>query len=409
MKKIAIVDDDPEIQQLLQGLLSSRFDVRAAYNGKEGLDLIKREKPDLVILDLLMPQMHGFEVVERMRQDDELKNIKVLISSSKSYSADVATARKAGADDYITKPYNLEALLAKVEELIGGSQPTVTLRFWGTRGSIPTPGISTQRYGGNTPCTELRIADRFIIIDAGTGIRPLGDCLMREFKSRPITADLLIGHTHWDHIQGLPFFTPLYMPQNRFSIHGVHGTLGTFPEVLDRQMSPSYFPVDMKSMCSNPDIRELNGPMQLGEARVSYHFLNHPGITVGFRIETPAATICYLSDHEPYGRLNQQGEFSAKEDDAVARFAQGADLLISEAQYTEEEYKFRRSWGHSTFTDVIGLAVKAEAKQLALFHHDPAHTDEMMDRFVGDCQNFISSRGFQLKCFGAQEGMALQF
>jgi len=220
---------------------------------------------------------------------------------------------------------------------------------------------------------------------------------------------MLIGHTHWDHIQGLPFFTPLYLPHNRFVIYGVHGTTRGLSEVLGEQMSPPYFPVDMKAMCSNPRIQELNGPLQLGEAKVSYHFLNHPGLTVGFRIETRTAAICYLSDHEPYGRLNQKGEFSVQEDDAVARFVRGADLLISEAQYTDEEYKFKRSWGHSTFTDVIGLAVKAEVRQLALFHHDPEHTDEMMDRFVAECQDFIRSRGYGLGCFGAQEGMSLIF
>jgi len=356
-----------------------------------------------------MPRMHGYEVVQRIRQDAELQGVKILISSSKSYAADMATARKAGADDYITKPYDIAALLGKVDELVGGAKTPVSLRFWGTRGSIPAPGPRTQRYGGNTPCTELRVGDRILIIDAGSGIRELGNSLMKEFQSKSIQADLLIGHTHWDHIQGLPFFPPLYMPQNRFVIHGVHGTTQPFSEVLAAQMSHPYFPVDMKAMCSNPQILELNGPLQLGDAKVTYHYLNHPGITVGFRIETRASAICYLSDHEPYGRLNQKGEFSTKEDDAVARFVRKADLLISEAQYTDEEYKFKRSWGHSTFTDVIGLAVKAEIKQLALFHHDPEHSDEMMDRFVADCQSFIAGRGYALKCFGAQEGMALRF
>jgi phosphoribosyl 1,2-cyclic phosphodiesterase len=256
---------------------------------------------------------------------------------------------------------------------------------------------------------ELRVGDRLLIIDAGSGIRELGRSLMREFQSNPISADVLISHTHWDHIQGLPFFTPIYLPQNHFSIYGVHGTTEGFAEVLRGQMSHQYFPVDMKAMGSNPSIVELNGPLQLGEAKISYHYLNHPGITVGFRIETPAGTVCYLSDHEPYGRLNAKGEFSAKEDDAVARFVQGAYLLISEAQYTDEEYKSKRSWGHSTFEDVIGLAVKAEVKQLALFHHDPEHSDETMDGFVAGCQELISSRGYQIRCFGAQEGMALHF
>jgi phosphoribosyl 1,2-cyclic phosphodiesterase/CheY-like chemotaxis protein len=409
MKKILVVDDDPEMRQLLQDVLRPNFEVRTAEDGAAGLAALKAERPDLVILDLLMPRMHGFEVVQRIRKDDSLRGLKVLISSSKSYAADQETARKAGADDYITKPYDIGALLGKVQELVGGAKTPVTLRFWGTRGSIPTPGPRTERYGGNTPCVELRAGGRLIIIDAGSGIRELGRSLMKEFQGRPISADILISHTHYDHIQGLPFFTPIYLPQNRFTIHGVHGTTEGFADVLRGQMSHQYFPVDMKAMGSNPAIVELDGPLQLGEAKVSYHYLNHPGITVGYRIDTPAAAVCYLSDHEPYGRLNAKGDFSAREDDAVARFVWGASLLICEAQYTEEEYKSKRSWGHSTFADVIALAAKAEVRRLALFHHDPEHDDEMMDGFVAGCRELIAGRGYEIECFGAAEGMALQF
>ena len=409
MKKILVIDDDPEIRHLLIDVLRPHFEVRTAEDGVAGLTAAKAEKPDLVILDLLMPRLHGYEVLQLIRQDEGLRGLPVLVVSSKSYAADQETARKIGADDFITKPYDIKALLKKVQELVGGAKPPVTLRFWGTRGSIPTPGPRTERYGGNTPCVELRVGDQLIIIDAGSGIRELGRSLMREFQARPISADLFIGHTHWDHIQGLPFFTPLYLPQNRFTIHGAHGATESFADVLRGQMSHQYFPVDMKAMGSNPSVMELDGPLQLGQAKVSYHYLNHPGLTVGFRIETPAATVCYLSDHEPYGRLNAKGEFSAKEDDAVARFVWRASLLISEAQYTDEEYKSKRSWGHSTFADVIGLAAKAEVKQLALFHHDPEHTDEMMDGFVAGCQELIRSQGYRIECFGAQEGMALHF
>ncbi|MCX5794507.1 MAG: response regulator [Elusimicrobia bacterium] len=409
MKKILVVDDDPEVRQLLEDLLRPDFDVRTAEDGVAGLAAAKAERPDLVILDLLMPRMHGYEVIQRIRQDEGLRDLKVLICSSKSYAADQTTARQAGADDYITKPYDVGALLGKIQDLVGEAKSPVSLRFWGTRGSIPTPGPRTERYGGNTPCVELRVGGRLLIIDAGSGIRELGRALLKEFQAKPISADLFISHTHWDHIQGLPFFTPIYLPQNRFTIHGVHGTTQGFADVLRGQMSHQYFPVDMKAMGSNPSIVELDGPVQLGEAKVYYHYLNHPGIAVGFRVETPAATVCYLSDHEPYGRLNAKGEFSAKEDDAVAGFVRGASLLICEAQYTDEEYKTKRSWGHSTFADVIGLAAKAEVKQLALFHHDPEHTDEMMDGFVAGCQELIRSRGYRLDCFGAQEGMALHF
>ncbi|MDD5629486.1 MAG: response regulator, partial [Elusimicrobia bacterium] len=360
MKKILVIDDDDDICKFLTEVLRPDFEVRTAADGPAGLEAVRAEKPDLVILDLLMPRMHGYEVVQRIRQDESLRGLKVLVCSSKTYPTDQATARQAGADGFIAKPFDVAALLGTVQEFVGGAKTPVSLRFWGTRGSIPAPGPRTARYGGNTPCVELRVGGRLLIIDAGSGIRELGRALLQEFQARPIRADLFISHTHWDHIQGLPFFAPIYQPQNRFTIHGVHGTTEGFADVLRGQMSHQYFPVDMAAMSSHPDIVELEGPVQVGAAKVTYHFLNHPGIAVGFRIETPGAAVCYLSDHEPYGRVNAQGESSAKEDDAVAAFVRRASLLICEAQYTDEEYKTKRSWGHSTFADVIGLAAKAE-------------------------------------------------
>jgi len=407
MKKIVVVDDDPGMLEFLSFALKKNFNVQTAPDGMAGLDLIRKERPDLVILDLLMPRMHGFEVCKKVREDAELKGTKVLISSSKSYTHDINTAKDAGADMYIVKPYELASLLGKIDELIGGGKTSLKLKFWGTRGSIPSPGSQTQKYGGNTPCTELRIGDLILIIDAGSGIRELGNSLMAEFKGKPLQAHLFIGHTHWDHIQGLPFFTPLYIPQNKFNIYGVHGTTQSFQDVLTAQMSPTYFPVAMKDMGAKIEVVELSKPLDLGPVNISYHYLNHPGITVGFRIQSKDWAVSYISDHEPYGKLNASGEFGAKEDGDVARFVSGSDLLICESQYTEEEYKLKKSWGHSTFTDVIDLAVMAKVKQLALFHHDPGHTDEMMDRFIADCETYIKKGNHQLNCFAAKEGMSV--
>ena len=407
MKKIVIVDDDADMRELMAGLLRREYEVHAAADGAEGLELIRRVVPDLVVLDLHMPRMHGFELCQRLRADERLKGIKVLISSSKSYANDIKTALAAGADLFIIKPFEVAAFLNSVNQLLSGGKVSLRLRFWGTRGSVPSPGPLTARYGGNTACTELRVGNRLIIIDAGTGLRELGNALLQEHQGKPINGHIFIGHTHWDHIQGLPFFTPLYMPQNRFTLYGVHGTTTSFEEALGGQMSPSYFPVSMKDMEARRQIEELSGPVAIDDAKISYHYLNHPGITVGFRIQTPSWTVSYLSDHEPYSKLNNRVEFSAKEDDQVAQFVAGSDLLICEAQYTEEEYKIKRSWGHSTFSDVIGLAVKAKAKQLALFHHDPMHTDEMMDRHLAECREFIQKNGHPLSCFAAQEGMTL--
>jgi ribonuclease BN (tRNA processing enzyme) len=188
----------------------------------------------------------------------------------------------------------------------------------------------------------------------------------------------------------------------------VHGTTQSFEEVLKGQMNPTYFPIAMREMSARIDCVELSGPLRIGDVKISYHYLNHPGITVGFRFETREWTVCYVSDHEPYGKLNNMGGYSAKEDEAVARFVHGADLLICEAQYTEEEYKYKKTWGHSTFSDVIGLAVKAEVKKLALFHHDPSHDDAMMDKYVAECKDWVAHNNHDIDVFGAQEGMKLE-
>ena len=281
-------------------------------------------------------------------------------------------------------------------------------RFWGVRGSIPAPGPRTARYGGNTPCVEIRAADRLLIVDAGTGIRELGVSLLKDAAGAPIEGSLFIGHTHWDHIQGFPFFAPLYLPTSRFTVHGVHGTTRSFAEAMAGQMHSTYFPVQMKDLASKPAFVELNAPIMVGPVKVSYHYLNHPGITIGFRFEHDGKAVSYISDHEPYAKLNAKGDFSDKEDADVARFVEGSDLLICEAQYTAAEYLIKKGWGHSTFDDVFALARKAGVKRLALFHHDPAHDDDVMDALIAACARTAAERGSKIEIFAAREGLALE-
>ena len=282
------------------------------------------------------------------------------------------------------------------------------VRFWGVRGSIAAPGPKTVRYGGNTPCVELEAAGETIIVDAGTGIRDLGFDLMRRASGKPVTAKLFIGHTHWDHIQGFPFFTPVFLPTSKISVYGMRGTTKPFYDIMAGQMSTTYFPVQMKDLASKPDFIELNAPVELGPVKVSYHFLNHPGMTVGYRFEHAGKVVAYISDHEPYGKLNPKGEFSDKEDALVAKFVSGADLLICEAQYTADEYKLKRGWGHSTFEDVLDLASKAEVKRMALFHHDPLHDDDKLDARLAESLAVLSSRKLAIECFAAREGMVVE-
>ncbi|UPT75236.1 MAG: MBL fold metallo-hydrolase [Elusimicrobiota bacterium] len=188
----------------------------------------------------------------------------------------------------------------------------------------------------------------------------------------------------------------------------MHGTTKGFQEIMAGQMSPTYFPVQMKDLASKPEFVELGGPSEIGPAKVSYHFLNHPGITVGYRFEHAGKVLSYISDHEPYGKLNVKGEFSDKEDAAVARFVSGSDLLICEAQYTTDEYKLKRGWGHGTFEDVLDLAQQAGVKRMALFHHDPTHDDDKLDARMAQGLSLISSRKATVECFTAREGQVVE-
>lgn len=282
------------------------------------------------------------------------------------------------------------------------------VRFWGVRGSIPAPGPATARYGGNTPCVEIQAGGELLIVDAGTGIRELGLDLLARAAGAPVVGRLFIGHSHWDHIQGFPFFTPLFLPSTRFSIYGMHGTTQSFQEVMRGQMHSTYFPLQLKELGSRPEFIELNAPIEVGPVKVSYHFLNHPGITVGYRFEHEGRTVSYISDHEPYAALNTKGEFSAKEDAAISRFVAGSDLLICEAQYTADEYKLKRGWGHATFKDVLDLAQRAGVARMALFHHDPLHDDDKIDGMVAESVALVSSRKLTMECFAAREGQVIE-
>jgi phosphoribosyl 1,2-cyclic phosphodiesterase len=282
------------------------------------------------------------------------------------------------------------------------------VRFWGVRGSIPSPGPKTVRYGGNTPCVELTCGGETIIVDAGTGIRELGFDLMKRAAGAPIKGSLFIGHTHWDHIQGFPFFTPLFLPTTKFQVYGMRGTTKTFQDVMAGQMHSTYFPLQLKDLGSKPEFHEINGPVHAGPVKVTHHFLNHPGVTVGYRFEYDGKIVSYISDHEPYGTLNVKGEFSDKEDANIARFVAGSDLLICEAQYTTDEYRMKRGWGHSTFVDVLDLARSAGVKRMALFHHDPTHDDAKLDERLVESLALISSRKLSIECFAAKEGQVVE-
>lgn len=243
------------------------------------------------------------------------------------------------------------------------------IKFWGVRGSIASPGPETAAVGGNTSCVEVRCGSSRIILDAGTGVRKLGDALLRE---GPVEATVLLSHLHWDHIQGLPFFVPAYLPSSRLSIVGSAHGIGTLREVLSTQMAAPSFPVRMDELGAQIAVREARPgeAFDVGEVHVRIAKLNHPGGVLAYRVEHEGRSVVYATDTEHYACV----------DPALRALADGADVLIYDAQYTPEEYRgdggrSKVGWGHSTYVAGAEIARACGARKLVLFHHDPQRTD----------------------------------
>ena len=283
--------------------------------------------------------------------------------------------------------------------------------FWGTRGSIPTPGPHTVRYGGNTPCLEVRTADgHLIILDAGTGIRALGRALVEAADGAPIEADLFLTHAHWDHIQGIPFFAPLFGRGNRLRIWGSASLERSVDQVVRDQMSPVVFPVSFEALAATIDFHSIaeGTPMHGPGYDVQAFALQHPGGALGYRFEARdghGGALVYVPDNElaPHPRYGSGPEWRAQ----MTTFVRGASVLIHDAMYTSEEYVACAGWGHSTHQEAVALALAAEVRTLLLFHHDPQRTDDALDRSVAECRELVRRAGASLEVVAAAEGLTV--
>jgi phosphoribosyl 1,2-cyclic phosphodiesterase len=293
------------------------------------------------------------------------------------------------------------------------------VRFWGVRGSIPSPGAITQKYGGNTACIEIRVGgrDRLIIVDAGSGIRSLGNSMMaNDLPKGPLQADIFLSHTHWDHIMGFPFFTPIYIPGSKLKVHGpVSFEEDPLEEVVGGQMKYRYFPINLGELASDIEyIRLKEDPaIDLGDGlSLTTKLLNHPITALGYRFDFAGKSVCTCYDTEPFRNLfitdpDDPGydeamavegeEVAAEQNLAVEQFFAGTDLLIYDAQYTEAEYANRINWGHTTIEYAIAAAQRAGVKRLALFHHDPDRADARLDELA------------EIYCLPAQPGITEVF
>src|SRR5246127_3559638 len=285
------------------------------------------------------------------------------------------------------------------------SGPVTKLSFWGVRGSTPTVDPATWRYGGNTPCLELTAPDGTqFILDCGTGLRVLGSRwtapsagVIASGGRNPET-HILVTHYHWDHIQGVPFFAPLYSENNAFyfySFRSKHLGRDSLKQVFETQMATPYFPVHMSAMTPKKKFMEVSGgdSFSIGENKITARYINHPQGCLGYRIETPGGTVVYATDNEP-------GD--AKLDEELRELAAGADIFINDAQYTPEQLATtRKGWGHSSWREGVKVAQQADAKTLVLFHHDPDSTDRMVDGLLKQAREEFDS------VFAASEGMVI--
>lgn len=288
---------------------------------------------------------------------------------------------------------------------------SLRVQFWGTRGSVPSPGPRTVRYGGNTPCVELRTTGGWLVVlDAGTGIRELGRSLIERSNGAPVAGDIFLTHAHWDHIQGIPFFAPIFQKGNHFTIWGSKSLETSIDRVVRDQMSPVVFPVTFEQLDATIDFREIaDGERCVGTGyEVTAMEVRHPGGALAYRFtepRTPGPALVYVSDNElgPADRYQTPSGWRER----FTAFVRGAKVLVHDTTYTTEEYDFHRGWGHSTFREVTELALEAGADTLVLFHHEPRRTDEELDQRVAECQALVKDRGSAMRVLAAAEGLTL--
>jgi phosphoribosyl 1,2-cyclic phosphodiesterase/CheY-like chemotaxis protein len=430
MPTVLLIEDDVESRKRIARLFGDhRWEVIETGDGKLGVELAFTKRPELIVCDLLLPKMSGLQVCRAIRE--KLDSCRIIIIAGRHYDIERDAVLEAGGDGYFVKPLKWEKLAAVIKrprrragKLTGRQSrtlkfhpPSTRIKFWGVRGSIPVPGPSTIGYGGNTTCVEVRTGEDIIVLDAGSGIRGLGLALHEEFGTEPINLTLLLTHTHWDHIQGLPFFLPAYQAKNTIRVFGYQGAREGLATILAAQMELPFFPVSWKDLPGTIKIRELKKmEFSVGKVRVRSRFLNHPGVCAGYRLFTKEGSIAFLPDNEPFEPLKLKlaerdgmNMHRARAQAVVQRsklveFLKDTDVLILDAQYTDEKYQEHIGWGHGALSRVVSLALEARAKKLFLFHHDPTHDDQQIDEMLERARLLVVESGRKLEVEAAREG-----
>ncbi len=407
-KKILIADDSVYwTKKISNSKEISKYQVQYAKNGPECLKKIKSFKPDLLILKLMLPQIHGIEILTTIRNNLKLKNIGVIIVTSKQMIQDYHAAIEANVDYFLVRPFLISHFFNLINLFFEGKLkptpfpkvikkqplkqykpelPSISsyIKFWGTRGSITVAGAEYARYGGNTCCLEIKQEDQLIIIDAGTGIRQLGFELL-ETKIKKI--HLFLGHTHWDHIIGFPFFEPLYQSKYEINIWAPRGFGRMTKDLFTDLLAYEFFPIRLDEVQANIKFHEIHDrtPIKLTKnLKIDFHFTFHPGMTYCFKVYTKNQIIGYATDNEVLmgytGHPNDIKLSSPILDPhrSLIEFFSECDLLIHEAQYTSDEYKNKIGWGHSSIPNASVLLKYTKVPEWIVTHHDPQHDDKFL-------------------------------
>lgn len=402
---ILVVDDDPVVTELSKVLLEYEgHQVNIQNSSAQALSDLEKFKPDVLLLDIMMPGMDGFELITQIRKIPRFDNLKIITVSAKSYEFDRKRAEKLGANGYIQKPILTENFCSQVMALV---QDKVDVTFWGVRGTLPVPGERSLRYGGNTSCVSMELADgQLLIFDAGTGIKELSNSLGAANKSR-LEAKIFISHPHWDHINALPYFTPMFQQGGEFEILGpAHGD-ASMRQLISAQMDDVYFPITLKDFAARVYFRDLHEEtISFGGFEVDTMLLNHPGSCLGYSVRHAGQKICYVTDQELF--LETNPAYNQGYVDQLTAFVRDADILITDTTYSDEEYASKVGWGHSSVSEVVKLAHRASVKKLCLFHHDPDQDDDAIDVKLRDAKNLLANLGSSTTCVSPAEGSKLR-
>ena len=399
--KVFIVDDDAVMIVLQTKLLESAgHTVESSVTSVDVLDRIEAFAPDGVIVDIMMPNVDGLTLCRQMRARPAFSDVKVVVVSGKPFEHDKKRAFDLGADAFINKPIDPSSFAAQIEKLVADR---IVMDFWGVRGTLPVPGAASVRYGGNTSCVSLEFpSGQFFIFDAGSGIKCLGDRLRAAGRKR-ITAKIFISHPHYDHINALPFFSPLYDQGNDFEIIGAAHAEKGMKALISAQMDDVYFPITIREFGAHVYFTDLTeGEFDIGGIKVSSLLLSHPGNCLGYRVDYQGRSICYITDNEMFPDWTPY--HNARYFEQLSGFVAGADVLITDATYTDEEYRSKVTWGHSCVSEVARLAADAQAKTLYLYHHDPGQSDEDIDAKLETERRMLTERGSATECVAPCEG-----